>query len=460
MKRRFLFCIADSWGPLGCTIPVARELERRGHDVQFVVFDFHGFINRTNEIIPALDAAAILRSEGLGVIDAQVSAPPVAGRVPTPKNFLLEYRAFRSLFRDYFMPYYEQWLTAMLPKFRAFRPDVMWVKDQVLAGAMAAQILDVPWASFSVHTGFLESGDSLPWTMGLSAPRGAIERTRNQVLKWVMRRFRMTLDGVVNDTRVRLGLPRMEDALFGTPVSPHLYLLFVPRELEPPRDSWPPQVRFVGPYCWDEPRRYERPQWLASLPKNEPLVYSTIGTLSNRMEMDFYETLMKALGDQPYTVAVSAGGYEDHYVVSRLPKAPANFRVEAFLPNSVLVPRARAVVHHAGAGTTMHGLMAGVPAVAVPLNHEHHDFAQRLVEHGCGIRIDKSKATPTRIREGVATLLRDDAYARAAQRMKRTLGHYDAVGTCADELQALAERARRVSVASPPIQAAMQVGAQ
>src|SRR5262245_28541474 len=134
MSPRFLFFVADSWGPLGCTIPVARELERRGADVRFVVFDFHGFITRPNEIIPALDAVSILRGEGLKVIEADVPALELPGKVPTPKNFFLEYGAFRSLFRDYFLPYYEHWLRAMLPAFRRFAPDALWVKDQVLAG--------------------------------------------------------------------------------------------------------------------------------------------------------------------------------------------------------------------------------------------------------------------------------------------------------------------------------------
>jgi MGT family glycosyltransferase len=440
MSRRFLFFIADSWGPLGCTIPVAKELERRGADVHFAVFDFHGFINRSNEVIPALDAVAILKAEGMNVVDCTVPPLALPGKVPTPKNFFLEYGAFRSLFRDYFMPYYEHWLRTMLPRFQKLEPDALWVKDQVLAGAMAAEMLRVPWAGFSVHTGFVESGDSLPWTLGMSSPSNPLASARNTFLKWGMRKLRMTLDDVVNDTRERLGLSRIQDALFGTPISPYLYLLFVARELEPPRDLWPPQVRFVGPYCWDQPSTLTPPLWLTGLPKQEPLVYSTIGALSNRMEIDFYQTLMQALGDQPYTVAVSLGAYQDDYVSSRLPRAPANFRIEGFLPNSLVVPRARAVVHHGGAGTTMSCLTAGVPAVAVPLNHEHHDFAQRLVEQGCGIRIDKAKLTPEKLRAAVATLLRDEAYTRNARRVAGMLAHYDAVSTCADELMALAER--------------------
>ncbi|WP_394829530.1 glycosyltransferase [Pendulispora albinea] len=452
-RFRFLFIIADSWGPLGCTIPVARELASRGHEVKFAVFDFHGFINRSNDIIPALDAAQILRDEGLDVLE--VSAPPLKlpGKVPTPKNFLLEYRAFQSLFRDYLIPYYEHWLKYAIPVFQKYDPSAVWVKDQVLAGAMASEKLGVPWATFSVHTGFVESDDSLPWTMGLSPPESGLERMRNKAMKWGMRKFRMSLDDVINEARVRAGLPAIEDALFATPVSPHLYLLFVAPEFEPPRASWPAHVRFVGPYCWDKPRDYAPPRSLERIPSDRPLVYATIGTLSNRMEIDFYTTIMEALGDQPYTVVVSVGAYKDDYVASRLPKPPDNFIVESFLPNSMMIPRADVLVHHGGAGTTMMGLARGVPAVAVPLNHEHLDFAQRLVERNCGIRIDKKKLSAENLRAAVGRIFKEPSYKQAAQKAKSELARYDAVRSCANELLGLAAgqyMAERRSIQATP----------
>lgn len=446
---RFVFIVADSWGPLGCTVPVARELMARGDDVQFLVFDFHGFINRSNPIIPALDAKALLRGENMQVIEPNIPAFAVPGKVPTPKNFLLEYRAFQSLFRDYLIPYYEHWAAAVVPTLRQLAPDAIWIKDQVLAGAMAAELLGVPWATFSVHTGLIEDSDSLPWTMGFSPPRGWFGRLRNRILRWAMRRFRMTLDVPFNAARTRLGLPQIRDALRTTAVSTDLCTLFVVPELEPARRSWPEQVRFVGPYSWDEPKGYRRPEWLNAT-EARPLVYATIGTLSNRMEMDFYLTLMEALADEPITVAVSVGAYGDDYVMSRLPLAPSNFRVERFLPNSVVIPRAQALVHHGGAGTTMHGFVHGVPAVAVPLNHEHHDFAQRIVERGCGIRIDKKRLTAARLREAVRRVLHEPSFRTAAARVKREISHYNAVDTCAEALSTLAEgssHSRRAALA-------------
>ncbi|MCG7611015.1 MULTISPECIES: glycosyltransferase [Mycobacterium] len=53
------------------------------------------------------------------------------------------------------------------------------------------------------------------------------------------------------------------------------------------------------------------------------------------------------------------------------------------VPHDWLFPRAAAVVHHCGAGTTAAGLRAGVPTIAVPAGFSDQPFwAQRLVELG------------------------------------------------------------------------------
>ena len=40
----------------------------------------------------------------------------------------------------------------------------------------AAEMLRVPYGTYSVYTAFVESSDSLPWTMGTSPPRTPVGR--------------------------------------------------------------------------------------------------------------------------------------------------------------------------------------------------------------------------------------------------------------------------------------------
>ncbi|MFJ8959795.1 glycosyltransferase [Lentzea sp. NPDC102401] len=55
-------------------------------------------------------------------------------------------------------------------------------------------------------------------------------------------------------------------------------------------------------------------------------------------------------------------------------------------PHSWLFPRARAVVHHGGAGTTAAALRAGVPSVVVPHGVDQPFWAKRIADLGVGPR--------------------------------------------------------------------------
>lgn len=54
-----------------------------------------------------------------------------------------------------------------------------------------------------------------------------------------------------------------------------------------------------------------------------------------------------------------------------------------------LFPHCRAVVHHAGIGTTAKAFVAGIPQLAMPLAHDQFDNAQRIVRTGAGLQSRK-----------------------------------------------------------------------
>ena len=91
-----------------------------------------------------------------------------------------------------------------------------------------------------------------------------------------------------------------------------------------------------------------------------------------------------------------------------------------YVPHSALLPRAAAVVHHGGIGTSAQALRAGVPQLVVPFFADQHDNAARLG------------------RLGVARSLRRGRYdaARAAGRLRALAGgaHAGAVARAADRI--------------------------
>ncbi len=74
---------------------------------------------------------------------------------------------------------------------------------------------------------------------------------------------------------------------------------------------------------------------------------------------------------------------------------------------------------HAGHGTVLKALAAGVPVVAMPLGRDQLDNAARVVHHGAGLRL-KPKAKPDAIAKAVRRVLEEPSFSAAAERHGRS----------------------------------------
>ena len=84
-------------------------------------------------------------------------------------------------------------------------------------------------------------------------------------------------------------------------------------------------------------------------------------------------------------------------------------------PHSEVLRHASAVVTHAGHGTVIKALAAGVPVLAMPLGRDQLDNAARVVHHGAGLRLSP-RARPEKIAAAVRRLLDEPAFADGARR--------------------------------------------
>jgi UDP:flavonoid glycosyltransferase YjiC (YdhE family) len=78
------------------------------------------------------------------------------------------------------------------------------------------------------------------------------------------------------------------------------------------------------------------------------------------------------------------------------------------------------VVTHAGHGSVMKSLAAGVPLVCIPMGRDQKDNTVRVLRLGAGVRVDR-KAPPDRIAAAVRTVLDDPRYADSARRFAGVL---------------------------------------
>lgn len=99
---------------------------------------------------------------------------------------------------------------------------------------------------------------------------------------------------------------------------------------------------------------------------------------------------------------------------------PPGIHAASYIPHTWLLPRAAAVVHHAGAGTTAAALRAGVPAVCVPHVRDQFAWAQFAVQRGCAApdSIPFRALTVERLSAAIREVVHTPRYAEAA----RTLG--------------------------------------
>jgi UDP:flavonoid glycosyltransferase YjiC (YdhE family) len=173
-------------------------------------------------------------------------------------------------------------------------------------------------------------------------------------------------------------------------------------------DICPPGLQVEPDPVWDTvlPLRHEDPPVdgaSADLP--EGLIYVTLGTVVNDQE-GVFETVLEGLADVDAPILVTVGPDVDP---ARL--AGFDVMVERFVPQGLVFPHCRAVVAHAGAGTMLGALAAGLPQVLLPAGAE-----QFLNAAACASAGAAEVTTPDGVGEAFARL--GESHLAAARRLQ------------------------------------------
>jgi len=136
-----------------------------------------------------------------------------------------------------------------------------------------------------------------------------------------------------------------------------------------------------------------------------PLVYATLGTMTfSRLER------FRDLLDCEVFVTVGA-----HLDPEALAPIPANARVHGFVPQADILPRAAAVVTHAGSGSTLGALAHGCPMLLLPQGADQFENAAACVAAGAAIALYPGDQAPEQLRAALVELLGEPRYADAAR---------------------------------------------
>jgi MGT family glycosyltransferase len=426
--KRYLFAIIDGGGTVPADTSVIRALVERGHDIRVLA-----------------DSVLAPDIETTGAEHVSWERAPQRPNLD-PQSVIMRdwdtktpFQAFARV-RDGAMTGPAALFAADVRAELQRRPaDVVVGNFFVFGAQIAAEAEGVPFAFLvSNLLSFRDSGTP-PLGPGLKPARGPLGRARDTAINRAMSRlFDKGLDQL-NEARRANGLEPIASVLENFERADRL-LLLTSRAFEYESYSPPPNVRVVGP-------RLDDPAWAGDWtppPGPGPLVL--VGMSSTYMDhADVLQRVTTALGDLPVRGLVTTG---PSVALDEI-EAPANVTVVERAPHSEVLRHASAVVTHAGHGTVLKALAAGVPVVALPLGRDQLDNAARVAHHGAGLRL-KPKAGPEAIARAVRRVLDEPSFAANAQRLAAAIAAETAEDRAADELEALAERSTGAGSAPLP----------
>ena len=116
-----------------------------------------------------------------------------------------------------------------------------------------------------------------------------------------------------------------------------------------------------------------------------------------------------------------------------------------YAPHSEVMPRACAVVHQGGVGTTGQAMLAGRPMLVVPFSHDQPDNADRLRRRGVARVSAGSSVSDEAFTRELRILRADEPLAARAQAMAARVRQEPGTAGAADAIEALLVRSGRVS---------------
>ncbi|MBR3995127.1 MAG: glucosyltransferase [Clostridia bacterium] len=180
-------------------------------------------------------------------------------------------------------------------------------------------------------------------------------------------------------------------------------IVYTSPQFQPCSETFSDKYAFVGPSIRAATGEIEK--------KREKLIYVSMGTVNNDM-MHFYKSCISAFKDTDYQVIMSVGS---HVSMNDFGELPENVLVFSHVDQIAVLKQADVFLSHCGMNSISESLYFEVPLVMVPQTPEQKGVAERVLEFGAGIKLDKSDATS--ILGAVAEIFNDSSYKQNAEKI-------------------------------------------
>ena len=425
LMKKIVISTLGSFGDLHPYIAIALELKRRGHHPLIATSEIYR--EKTDALglelhpvppdVPSYDRPEEVARMIAELTDQKKGSERVFHRLINP-NLRGMYDALEQATRG---------------------ADLLVTHVLSLAGPPLVEKTGIRWASTVLAPISLFSNydppvfPNAPWVYHVLKLHPSLSRALMRAARWKFDQLAAPLYGL----RAELGLKRGGNPMLEGQHSPALVLALFSSAIAEPKPDWPPNTRVTGFPFYDRRDRAGdaeglEPALLGFLEAGEPPVVFTLGSSAVWVAEDFYRESIKAARDLGVRALLLIG--EERNRPDKLPEGVAAFD---YAPYSALLPRARAVVHQGGIGTTAQGLRAGIPALVVPFSHDQFDNGRRVARIGAGRTLPRSKYNAATAAKELRALLSDESYTTRAAAIGRQIRAENGAVAAADALEEL-----------------------
>jgi UDP:flavonoid glycosyltransferase YjiC (YdhE family) len=423
--KKIVISTFGSFGDLHPYVAVALELKRRGH--RPVIATSEIYREKTDALGLELHAVP---PDLPGYDRPEEVARMISELVDTKKGP-------ERVFEQFINPHLRGMYDALAEATRD--ADLLLTHVLSLAAPPLVEKTGVKWvSSVLAPISFFSNYDppvfpQMPWLYHLFKLHPKVARALMRVARWKLDQLAAPLYRL----RAELGLRRGGNPMLEGQHSPRMVLALFSSAIAPRQPDWPPQTRVTGfpfydrrDHAGDDAGAALDPALLRFLDAGEPPVVFTLGSSAVYVAGDFYRESVGAARAAGVRALLLVG--ERQYLPEGLPEGVAAFD---YAPYGELLPRARAVVHQGGIGTTAQGLRAGIPAVVVPFSHDQFDNGNRVARVGAGRMLPRSEYNAASAARELRALLADESYTTRAAEVGRRIRAEDGATAAADAIE-------------------------
>ncbi len=363
---RFLFVVPPLHGHINPTISLGQALRDRGHCVAWA-----GYPDPALSLLPN-------EADLLPVFEALPS--DITQDLEGKSRGLRGAAALHFLWENFQLPLARAMVPGVERAVDLFKPDVLVVDQQALAGAVVGRRLGLRWAT------------SATTTAEMTKPFSRLPKIR----EWI----ETSLKQLQHEFDVPAESMEKGDLRF----SEQLVLVFSTPELV----GWtrfPAEYAFVGPSMRSRAQREPFPwDWL----DDRPRILISLGTLNAEIGSRFFSAVLEAFKEPDRQVILVAPP-------ELVGPTPEHILVRPRVPQLALLQRVDAVVCHGGHNTVCETLARGLPLVVCPIRDDQPVIAGQVANAGAGVRVRFGRVRSQALKTAVDEVLINPAFRMAAE---------------------------------------------